>query len=234
MSEQELQRYVEDLLAGRRPRAFHPDETEADMLRAATTLRAARPGAATAGEEFSTTLRRRLAAEFGESRVAPTERKAAAPRRRKVLLGAAAAAAAAAGGAAVDHALSAGPPPPAAAPPSPSPQALQPNEGSWQAVAAADAVPEGGAAAFDTGTVRGFVFRRKGIVYGLSGVCTHQGCVLWLDAPAERLRCPCHLTSFDAQGQAVSHQLPQAPAPLPRLQVRENDDSIEVFVPTRT
>lgn len=233
MSEQEVRRYVEDLLSGRRPRAVHPDDTDAEMLRAAITLRAARPGAATPGEEFTTTLRRRLAVEFGASRAAPTDRTTAAPRRRNVLLSAAAAAAAAAGGAAVDHALTAARRAPAPLPPAPAPQALQPNEGSWQAVAAADAVPEGGAAAFDTGTVRGFVFRRKGMVYGLSGVCTHQGCVLWLDAPADRLRCPCHLTSFDAQGQAVSHQLPQAPAPLPRLQVRENDNAIEVFVPAR-
>ena len=30
----------------------------------------------------------------------------------------------------------------------------------------------------------------------VSGVCTHQGCRLWFDAPDDRLRCPCHSTSF--------------------------------------
>ena len=34
----------------------------------------------------------------------------------------------------------------------------------------------------------------------VSGVCTHQGCKLWLDAPESRLRCPCHSTSFSLEG----------------------------------
>jgi Rieske Fe-S protein len=62
-------------------------------------------------------------------------------------------------------------------------------------------------------------------------VCTHQGCRLWFDAPDDRLRCPCHSTSFSPVGQVLTHQLPIAPKPLPTLMVREHGDAIEVFVP---
>jgi cytochrome b6-f complex iron-sulfur subunit len=67
----------------------------------------------------------------------------------------------------------------------------------------------------------------------VSGICTHQGCRLWLDAPDNRLRCPCHSTSFSLAGETITHQLPIAPAPLPRIQVREDNGVIEVYAPTR-
>jgi Rieske Fe-S protein len=66
----------------------------------------------------------------------------------------------------------------------------------------------------------------------VSGVCTHQGCKLWLDAPESRLRCPCHSTSFSLAGKTLTHQLPAAPAPLPKFEVREINGVIEVFAPT--
>jgi Rieske Fe-S protein len=62
-------------------------------------------------------------------------------------------------------------------------------------------------------------------------VCTHQGCRLWFDAPDDRLRCPCHSTSFAPAGQVLTHQLPIAPKPLPTLIIREQDGAIEVCVP---
>ena len=64
----------------------------------------------------------------------------------------------------------------------------------------------------------------------VSGICTHQGCKLWLDAPEQRLRCPCHSTSFSLEGTNVTHELPIAPAPLPKFQVRETD-GISRFLP---
>ena len=39
-----------------------------------------------------------------------------------------------------------------------------------------------------------------------------------------------HSTSFSPTGQVVGHLLPSAPEPLPRLEVRELDGSIDVFV----
>lgn len=44
-------------------------------------------------------------------------------------------------------------------------------------------MPPAGALAFDVSSVRGFVHRRDGHLQAVSGVCTHQGCALWLDAP---------------------------------------------------
>ena len=46
-----------------------------------------------------------------------------------------------------------------------------------------------------------------------------------------QLRCPCHATAFAVNGALVSHQLPVAPRPLPRLEVRQNGDAIEVLTP---
>ncbi len=39
-----------------------------------------------------------------------------------------------------------------------------------------------------------------------------------------------HSTSFSPTGQVLGHLLASAPEPLPRLEVRELDGSIEVFV----
>jgi cytochrome b6-f complex iron-sulfur subunit len=80
--------------------------------------------------------------------------------------------------------------------------------------------------------VSGFIRRVDGTPEAVSGVCTHQGCKLWFDGPDDRLRCPCHSTSFSPSGQVLSHQLSISPAPLPKLQVREQDGTIEVFAPT--
>ena len=53
-----------------------------------------------------------------------------------------------------------------------------------------------------------------------------------LTRPSSRLRCPCHSTSFSLEGTTVTHQLPIAPPPLPKFQVREINGVIEVFAPT--
>ncbi|MCX4097957.1 Rieske (2Fe-2S) protein [Nocardia sp. alder85J] len=223
MSDRDVERYVEDLLAGRRPRSWQPTEEEAEQIRAAIALRAGRPGGTEPTEEFRTDLRRRLAAELGEP-AAPSA--AGTPRRRWLIGTSAAAVAAAAAGAVADHALTGGALP--AAQPQPT---LVPARGEWRTVATSADLPEGGTVAFDVGTTRGFVCRRNDVVYALSGICTHQGCALWFDAPV--LRCPCHSTSFDTAGAVVTHALPQAPAPLPRLEVRENNGAIEIFAPIR-
>jgi nitrite reductase/ring-hydroxylating ferredoxin subunit len=99
-------------------------------------------------------------------------------------------------------------------------------------VGASADLPKGGAMAFDLGSVNGFVHRADAKVEAVSGVCTHQGCKLWLDAPDSRLRCPCHSTSFSLGGDTVTHQLPTAPPPLPKFEVREINGVIEVLAPT--
>jgi Rieske Fe-S protein len=64
---------------------------------------------------------------------------------------------------------------------------LEPNAGAWRAVGASVDLPDGGALAFDLGSVSGFVHRADTRLEAVSGVCTHQGCKLWLDAPDQAL-----------------------------------------------
>ncbi|KAA0022754.1 Rieske (2Fe-2S) protein [Antrihabitans cavernicola] len=231
MTGKDVRRYVDDLLAGRRPKSFRPDEADAEQMRAAIALRSARMGADTPSESFLADLHQRLAAELDEPTSDHEGADHRSPRRRQVLIGTSVAAAAAAVGAVVDRAFVGG----ATGEPTQevaSPATLEPTKGAWRAVAASADVPDGATVAFDVGTISGFVRRVDGKPAAVSGVCTHQGCKLWLDAPADKLRCPCHSTSFTTAGYVAEHQLPIAPAPLPNLQIRENGGAIEVFAPT--
>jgi nitrite reductase/ring-hydroxylating ferredoxin subunit len=181
-------------------------------------------------EDFVTDLHRRLAGEMADEQ-APVDHPRWAPRRRQVVIGGSVAAASAAAGLVVGRNLLAPTERPQAAPPTQG--ELEPNSGTWRTVGASADLPDGGALAFDLGSVNGFVHRTDTKLEAVSGVCTHQGCKLWLDAPESKLRCPCHTTSFSLEGQTLTHQLPIAPAPLPKFHVREINGVIEVFAPTK-
>jgi cytochrome b6-f complex iron-sulfur subunit len=216
-----VRRFVEDLLRGRRPRGFRPDDEEAAQMRAAIELRAGRAGSGAASEEFVADLRRRLATELDEDDdhgVVPIR----SGRRRVLQFGSVAAAGLAVGAVAARAAST-----PAEVAEGP----LVPNDGTWTRVAASTDLPDGGVRGFDVDGVTGFVRRDGGQVAAVSGICTHQGCALRLDAPARELRCPCHRTSFAVNGTLVSHQLPTPPRALPALSVREADGGIEVLAP---
>ncbi len=230
MNARGLRRYVDDLLRGRRPKAFEPDDFEAAQIRTAIELRAARPAPdadAAPRREFLDDLHRRLAEQM--SGPTPEPAPAHASTRRQVIVGTSAAAAAAVTAVSIDRALigaSTG-----SSVPDVAAGQLTPSDGSWQRVAASSDVPDGRMHPFDLGSVTGFVRRVDGRLEAVSGVCTHQGCRLWFDAPDDRLRCPCHSTSFSPTGQVLTHQLPIAPKPLPTLMVRESNGVIEVFAP---
>jgi len=183
-----LRRYLDDLLGGRRPRGFRATEDDAAELRAALTLRAARPGDDAPDEEFVAALHRRLAAELTDPQ--PTaEAPRGIGRRGLVAGGMAIAAASAAVGALVDRAVPTEPgdPEPGTGP---AADTLTPTHGDWRTVVASDELPEGAVRAFDLGAVVGFVRRTEGVVRAVSGMCTHQGCRLLLDAASRRLDCP--------------------------------------------
>lgn len=230
MNARGLRRYVDDLLRGRRPRPFAPDDFEAAQLRTAIELRAAREGGDAPRQEFLTDLHRRLAEQMSGAPTEPAPDRRST--RRQVIVGSSAAATAAVAAVSVDRALILGRGGDGHGPEVAAGQ-LTPNEGSWQRVAASSDVPDGVMHAFDLGSVTGFVRRVAGEVQAVSGVCTHQGCKLWFDAPGDTLRCPCHTTSFSPTGQVITHQLPIAPKPLPALMVREVNGGIEVFAPPR-
>jgi cytochrome b6-f complex iron-sulfur subunit len=222
MNTRSLRRYIDDLLRGRRPKPFRPDDFEAAQIRTAIDLQASRQGSDAPSDEFLADLHRRLAAQQ-DGTVQPTPTLNAT--RRNVIVGTSAAAAAAVAAVSIDRALIAG------SQVADGGRELTPNSGRWIRVAANAEVTDGVMRAFDVGSVIGFVRRVNGKPEAVSGVCTHQGCRLWFDAPDDRLRCPCHSTSFAPAGQVLTHQLPIAPKPLPTLMVREENGAIEVFVP---
>ena len=225
MNARGLRRYIDDLLRGRRPKPFAPDDFEAAQIRTAIDLRAARPDGDAPRQEFLSDLHRRLAEQMTGAPPEPAPMQNTT--RRQVIVGTSAAAVAAAAAVSVDRLV-------IGVQPAEAPVAggeLKPNDGRWMRVAASSDVPDGVMHPFDLGTVSGFVRRVDGNPEAVSGVCTHQGCRLWFDAPDDRLRCPCHSTSFASSGQVLTHQLPIAPKPLPKLMVREVNGVIEVFAP---
>ena len=225
MTRRRLGAFVEALLGNRRPRPFAAEPEDVDAMRAAIELRGAQPGAGLPRSEFVAELHRRLAEELAESRTAEVGAGGRRLSRRGVLTGTAAAAAAAVLGAVVDHELVT----------SPSRSAVQKelvaDSGAWTPVAASGEVGEGRVVRFMTRNVVGFVSRSSEQLQAVSGVCTHQGCLLALDQAARRLDCPCHRSSFAISGEVLSHQLPRPLAPLPRLPARERDGRIEVYLP---
>ncbi|BBZ28927.1 hypothetical protein MMAD_32220 [Mycolicibacterium madagascariense] len=232
MNARDRARYVDDLLAGRRPRPFTPDDFEAAQIRTAIELQAAQPGGDEPRPEFLSDLHRRLASQMdGTKPSTTTGPTTGASRRQVIVVGTAAAAAAAVTAVAADRlALHAGGGDATASPATTS--ELTPNDGTWQRVASSTDVSETGMHRFELGSLSGFVHRVDGQPEAVSGVCTHQGCKLWFDQSDDRLRCPCHTTSFSPSGQVLSYQLAIAPAPLPKIKVREHNGAIEVFAPT--
>jgi Rieske Fe-S protein len=232
VSDRNVRRFVEGLLRGQPTERARPDDVEAQQMKTAIELRAARLGSDAPREEFVADLHRQLAqAEDDALGVVRPARSGPTGTRRQVVIGTSIAAASAAAGLVVDRTLLRDGEAPA---PTPSAQGvMEPNTGVWAPVGSSVDVPDGGTLAFDLGSVNGFIHRVDGQLEAVSGICTHQGCRLWLDAPDNRLRCPCHSTSFSLAGETLTHQLPIAPAPLPRIQVRESNGVIEVYAPTR-
>jgi cytochrome b6-f complex iron-sulfur subunit len=216
--EARLARFVDDLLHQRRPRRGAVSEADLAAMRAAVDLQAVRPGADLPSPDFVAGLSRKLRRELEAPQQPP------APSRRTLLAAAGLAGAAVVAGVVGDR-IAAGLE--AGAAPATGPE-LVPAGGSWRAVAAVADVPEGHLLRFDTGAMVGFVVHRAGAFEALSAVCTHLGCLLQSDG-AGSIACPCHRTTFGLDGRTVTHQLPQAPPPLPRLRARVRDGMIEVF-----
>jgi nitrite reductase/ring-hydroxylating ferredoxin subunit len=144
--------------------------------------------------------------------------------RRRLLRTAGVAAAAAVGGAVVDRVGSK--PDPAR----PAAGANVADGGTWQAVATASELRQLGVVRFATPATVGFLVRSSGVVRAVSGVCTHQGCLLAYDEGDQELVCPCHRATFALTGDVRTHDVP-APLPaLPQLPVRERDGRIEVYL----
>jgi cytochrome b6-f complex iron-sulfur subunit len=209
---QRAARWTNAIVDGQRvPADRVPNEEELEALRVAIALRAGGPTVDLPSEEFVTRLRRELAADVDVQRV---PRRPPAISRRTVLAGAAAAAAGVAG-AVADQALN-----------------LDPAQGQWVAVASEADLADGAAHRFETAGLVGFLAQAGTGLTAVSGVCTHQGCLLRGNDETRQLECPCHMSMFGYDGTPASSRLHPAPAALPRLQVRRRGGSIEVLVPT--
>ena len=211
----QVSRWIDDLLHERSPRRLRNAEEDAKVLATAIDLRSASPGAGLPDPQFVESLRQRLARDTqGEVPVAPRVS------RRTLLASGGLAAATAAAGLVVGERLTS---------PSTAQRELLPNGAAWTAVALLADVPDGAARSFDTGSVRGFLVNRGGEIAALSGVCTHLGCLLQLNAAARRLDCPCHSAAFGLDGNVLFKHMPDALPALPRLESRVRDGQIEVL-----
>jgi nitrite reductase/ring-hydroxylating ferredoxin subunit len=227
MKSRRVTAFVESLRRNRRPKEFTPDPEEVEIMRAAIELNNAEPGAAIPRPEFVGDLHRRLADQFNDADT-PADLAAARVSRRRVIGGisaaAAAAAAAAVAGAVVDRNLLNS----KSSPFVPTAQELVPDEGAWQPVLDAANLAQGQVARFSTASNVGFVVNDNGKLSAVSGVCTHQGCLLRLNEVDARLDCPCHRAAFSLQGDVLHQQFREPLPPLPHIQVRENNGQIEV------
>jgi cytochrome b6-f complex iron-sulfur subunit len=208
--------FVDDLMRNRRPRRFKASPDEMKALQGAAELRSVQAGADLPNRDFIERLGRQLRSQME----APPVRQSVS--RRALLRTAGFAAAAGVAGAVIERTIATEPPGQQAT--------LTPDNGTWRAVAAVADVPAGQAMRFSSGPVEGVVVNDGGTIKAVSAVCTHQGCLLLLDAAAHRLRCPCHPTVFSVTGKLLSYQLATPPANLPGLQARVRDGQIEVLV----
>ena len=227
MNTRRLNAFVEALLRNRRPKKFKPDADDADVMRAAIELRASQPDEARPRPEFVSDLHRQLDRDLSDD-ITPGDQLAnRRVSRRRILEGVGIAAATVTAGVILDReVLDTGH--------TTTPNAerqLVPDKGTWQPVAATADLTNGQVAAFKTGSAVGFVVNNDGTVQAISGVCTHQGCLLHQNPTAASLDCPCHRASFSLDGEVITHELSQPPPPLPHLSVRERDGQVEVYTP---
>jgi cytochrome b6-f complex iron-sulfur subunit len=213
-----LARVVDRLLHERRPPRFPAEPDEAAALYAAAALKAARPGADLPSRDFVADLEKKLAAEVARGDGLMTR----IPRlsRRTLLQLSGASAAAAVAGVLVDRSLTAQEVRP--------PNRLVPATGRWVPVVSLASLPYGKAMRFSTDAVEGFVVNNGGTVLAMSAVCTHMGCILRFNQPAQRLDCPCHGASFDLNGSPLKGGYLDS---LPRLATRLRGGSVEVELP---
>jgi len=72
------------------------------------------------------------------------------------------------------------------------------------------------------------------VLRAVSGVCTHQGCLLEYREDNQELACPCHRATFSLTGDVRAHDVVGLLPALPQLPVREGDGRIEVYLATTT
>jgi cytochrome b6-f complex iron-sulfur subunit len=230
VTRRQVANFVEALVRDRRPKAFRADAEDREAMRAALELRSAQVEEITPSPQFvdelHDQLRRRLVEERGvEERVVEIPRLS----RRRWLVDGAVAASAAGVAVAVDRTVFA-----SSGAQARSAQHLTPDDGTWHTVAERATLAGNTVTRFSTPGAVGFVATENGVLEAVSGVCSHQGCLLKFNESARRLDCPCHRAAFSLTGEVLFSQLPTPPPPLPRLALRDEGGQVQVYVPTLT
>lgn len=214
-------RFVDDLLHGRRPHRFTATPEEAEAMTAAAGLAAARLGSDIPDKAALDRIHKRLAEALDESRA--FDRRLS---RRAWLYTAAAAAAAVVVGVGLDEVIRTREESGGAG----GTATLLPDNGSWRPVAALAELPPGNAKQVSTANLDAVIINDGGTISAVSGVCTHLGCKLQPDDANRKLNCPCHQTSFSWSGKVLYYRLKAAPANLPTIPSRVNNDQVELYI----
>jgi nitrite reductase/ring-hydroxylating ferredoxin subunit len=217
---EQLDKYVEDLLADRRPERTPLESDDAlEARRVAAMLRAARPGSTLPSREFGDRLQQAIA-DAVRARGIPA--KVTGPSRRSLLLtGAGSLAAGIVAVLGIERLTQR---------PAPESWPLIPSHrGTWQTLMALADVPESTPVRFTHGPLEGYVIRRGNTVRALSALCTHMPCVLNWSTLRTQFECPCHGATFAQSGAPVGTYGDGTLPPLPPIQVRIQQDQVEIF-----
>ena len=213
MTKRRVVAFVEALVRDHRPARFRPSPEDSEIMRAAIELRSGRAEDVKPSPQLVDRLHDELKQQFGGKQLVDLPRIS----RRRWLLEAAVAASSAGVAVAVDRtAFAAGTPQHQTAQ-----LQLTPDTGTWHTVGERANLLAAAVTRFSTPDVVGFVTTENAAPGAVSGVCSHQGCLLKFNAADRRLDCPCHRAAFSLTGELLFHQLPTPPPPLPRLALRD-------------
>lgn len=226
-------KFVDALLRDRRPKRYRPGSEDVGAVRSAIQLRAMTAESPAPSPEFVATLHDELARQMERDQMGQTRpAQPSTVSRRRWLVQAGVAAGAAGLGIAIDRTAFA--PNGSSTANQNGQRLLSPDSGKWQTVANRASLVEGKVERFSAAGGVGFVSDQGGSLRAVSGVCTHQGCLLRVDGTGGRLDCPCHRTAFSLSGDVLFAELPVAPPPLPRWWVRDEAGQVQVYLPRPT
>ena len=215
---EQINEFVDSLLAGRRPRRCKlQDRTDAAALRMAARLAAERGGAE---REPNPDFVARLLDDLAPK--GPGEPSTALNRRGFLVAGLAGLAAGLGAGLGLGRWASQ-PPPPV---PSPNVPIVRDN-GSWFRVATLPELPQRATVRFTAGALEGHLVRRGDEVVALSALCSHMPCTLVWQEQQDHFLCPCHDATFHPNGEQKLAR--RSYPPLTRFQTRIEGDDVLIW-----
>jgi nitrite reductase/ring-hydroxylating ferredoxin subunit len=213
-----VNRVVDDLVKGRRPRVGPGDAPERQELLMAARLAAARESRPHMAPGF----RRRLALQL------QGRQPRGFPTRRAALVAGLGLAVGAVAGVKIGQLQQEHEVPtvrtfntPSATPSARpgAPPVIDPRPGRWVDVGALTDMPEGQAFRVNVGSFSAYLVRQGDRVSGVSSICSHLPCELNSNPKLSVLVCPCHNQSFDLDGKPTRDDYPVPSLARVRVQV---------------